>query len=720
MSAEPPAARPAGAGIARRGVVLFIVLFLLLAGVAFFVPPLFLVSGVDHPTPAHFWRSFREGGWGMWAILFSQTIAWGVIAVLGALVIRGTRVPGAILGVAALAPFGVGTLAAVAAEMQVSGAIAGPGLDADSRARVLANGISELANLHVYGGFAAAFAMFLTAIAAVLGVVTVDPASLGARPRSSAWVLAIPVGLACAVASVAARVVLHVGFLAGDGLILLGILSAGILAALGGKALPALCAPGRGEDAGQAFRLLLLAAFTLAAAMLLSDRALLAASIRAPLGAISSQGVDPSQRFAILQHLLPMQRGRAVLMALDALGCLAAFVAPLAAGRGAKGKISLAGVVAGVAAALVCGATYAAGSRLDRDVAAQHAVFEQTEKALAANGITPPSSRGAQPLSGKAAILVRRDGSILDERAPEPGDDEDGPPSVVVAADASLTFEQLMAGAGAALLGAGRPSVRIGFVALPRAHLDLASLGPLAGLAGTDLLEIRATLHGKLADGLPAPAARAPWTPEPDGPSAAALAVVPDGDAGRLVLWSGVGKMRKLAETMPLGDDADDARSKLIAELRGEHPEIGATLLAPAPGDTLARVVAELQAIRRSLPGTTDALVLTADRVTLERAPVRDETPPPRNAGDVVTSMRAGFRRCYNAGLLQDPEMKGTARLTTKVGADGEVLSVSTSGEGISAAVLDCLAKRVRAARFAPHEGAATTYVIPITFTTDR
>ena len=86
------------------------------------------------------------------------------------------------------------------------------------------------------------------------------------------------------------------------------------------------------------------------------------------------------------------------------------------------------------------------------------------------------------------------------------------------------------------------------------------------------------------------------------------------------------------------------------------------------------------------------------------------------NAGSVVAGMAAGFRRCYNKGLQEDPNMKGSVRITAKIGPNGEVLSVSPSGSGLSGTVVSCVAARVSSAQFAPPEGGGATVVIPVTF----
>jgi hypothetical protein len=86
------------------------------------------------------------------------------------------------------------------------------------------------------------------------------------------------------------------------------------------------------------------------------------------------------------------------------------------------------------------------------------------------------------------------------------------------------------------------------------------------------------------------------------------------------------------------------------------------------------------------------------------------------NASAVVAAMGAGFRRCYNKGLQEDPNMKGSVRITAKIGPNGEVLGVSPSGSGLSGTVISCVAARVSSAQFSPPEGGGATIVIPVTF----
>lgn len=88
------------------------------------------------------------------------------------------------------------------------------------------------------------------------------------------------------------------------------------------------------------------------------------------------------------------------------------------------------------------------------------------------------------------------------------------------------------------------------------------------------------------------------------------------------------------------------------------------------------------------------------------------------NASSVVAGMAAGFRRCYSKGLQENPEMKGSVRITARIGPNGEVLSASPSGGGgLSGTVISCVAARVASAQFAPPEGGGATVVIPVSFT---
>ncbi len=90
------------------------------------------------------------------------------------------------------------------------------------------------------------------------------------------------------------------------------------------------------------------------------------------------------------------------------------------------------------------------------------------------------------------------------------------------------------------------------------------------------------------------------------------------------------------------------------------------------------------------------------------------------NAAAVVAGMTPGFRRCYNNGINhEDPNMKGSVRITARIGPNGEVLSASASGSGtVSATVVGCMRARVASAQFAAPEGGGATLIIPVIVST--
>lgn len=87
------------------------------------------------------------------------------------------------------------------------------------------------------------------------------------------------------------------------------------------------------------------------------------------------------------------------------------------------------------------------------------------------------------------------------------------------------------------------------------------------------------------------------------------------------------------------------------------------------------------------------------------------------NASSVVAGMAAGFRRCYQKGLQEDPNMKGSVRVTARIGPNGEVQSASPAGGGgLSGTVTSCVAGVVSSRTFDKPEGGGATIVIPVSF----
>ena len=86
--------------------------------------------------------------------------------------------------------------------------------------------------------------------------------------------------------------------------------------------------------------------------------------------------------------------------------------------------------------------------------------------------------------------------------------------------------------------------------------------------------------------------------------------------------------------------------------------------------------------------------------------------------GSTVARMRGRFRACYQRGLNNiNPNMQGSVVLVVKVGAAGEVLSVSGGGGGL-APIVPCLKAVVRGAQFQPPKNGAGIVSINIIFKT--
>jgi TonB family protein len=82
----------------------------------------------------------------------------------------------------------------------------------------------------------------------------------------------------------------------------------------------------------------------------------------------------------------------------------------------------------------------------------------------------------------------------------------------------------------------------------------------------------------------------------------------------------------------------------------------------------------------------------------------------------VVNGLRGMLRACYKHALDEDPNMRGTVRVTAKIGPNGEVSSVQAANSGLSSSMVACVSRVVRGAQFGPPEGGAAVVNIPMTF----
>ena len=88
------------------------------------------------------------------------------------------------------------------------------------------------------------------------------------------------------------------------------------------------------------------------------------------------------------------------------------------------------------------------------------------------------------------------------------------------------------------------------------------------------------------------------------------------------------------------------------------------------------------------------------------------------NAERVVASMKAGFRACYNRGLVSNPDARGEIRIAIKVGPEGEVTEASLEPTGtLTDEITDCVRRRAEMANFVAPEPSSSQATISFTLT---
>jgi hypothetical protein len=163
-----------------------------------------------------------------------------------------------------------------------------------------------------------------------------------------------------------------------------------------------------------------------------------------------------------------------------------------------------------------------------------------------------------------------------------------------------------------------------------------------------------------------------------------------------------------------IASELADLDLRMVAALKsdGPRPSSAPPLARAASGGALASLGGAAQV------GAAAAVRGPVGIASLGGASVSGGTVA--NAPAVVAGMAAGFRRCFAKGLQADPTMRGSVRITARIGPNGEVLSASPSGGGgLSGAVIGCVAARVASAQFAPPEGGSATIVVPVAFAND-
>lgn len=86
-------------------------------------------------------------------------------------------------------------------------------------------------------------------------------------------------------------------------------------------------------------------------------------------------------------------------------------------------------------------------------------------------------------------------------------------------------------------------------------------------------------------------------------------------------------------------------------------------------------------------------------------------------ADAAIARLRPRFRRCYENGLNQNPDISGKITLKVRIGLSGKVESVTSSVSGqLPASVVSCVTNAVKARSFPPPQGSATVLTVPVNF----
>jgi len=83
--------------------------------------------------------------------------------------------------------------------------------------------------------------------------------------------------------------------------------------------------------------------------------------------------------------------------------------------------------------------------------------------------------------------------------------------------------------------------------------------------------------------------------------------------------------------------------------------------------------------------------------------------------------MSPKFRECYQIGLWQNADQKGSVRLVIDIDASGRVAKVTPDGgDGLDKMVLSCLVSVARRETFAAPRGGPASVTIPLNFGSDH
>lgn len=316
-----------------------------------------LLFGVVGHGGAGAWRMFRNGGWPMYLILLSGVVTPILVAVLGAFVVRGKRMPAGVLFVCASIPFALALFGAWIGQKLVVGAISGESVDPEQKARILAEGIAESMSNDIFGGLVACGVAIVASMAAASAAASIDVAlaargaptppsrsgAIGASAAGCVWLVATLVVGVIRLKSAGVTVFLPV-------LPLLVLVPFAVVAARGASVVHGWHDRDEGSRIAGA---LLVAAVSALFGVLALQRGLEATFTSKALEAIAGESIDPSQRLRILAYAVDAARLAPVSYAVHTVLGAATFGLALAPAIGGGKHPATPSAIASVAIALL-------------------------------------------------------------------------------------------------------------------------------------------------------------------------------------------------------------------------------------------------------------------------------------------------------------------------------------------------------------------------------
>ncbi len=713
-----------GLPLPRKNLPALTIIVAVLAFVALILSPMLLGFAAGRHGVAGAWRLVKEGGI-VWTgpVLLLNFVVPIALAVIGAFVMRGKKVPPFLLLLGAALPFAIGLLGALVGQMTVFGAISGESVDPEQKIRIMAEGAAETMANDILAGFVTCGCAIVACAAAAAAAASIDVAmaSRGAKPGRAGLIGAAALGGAWLVASIVLAAIRfrHAGALvAFPVLIVATIVPFAIMAGRSASLL-------RGwHDRTEASRMLAataVAGLCATLAVLAFERAAQASVTAQALQAIAGESVDPSQQARILFEAVQGRRfGTLACILHGGLG-LATFAAAIAPGigggpQGTRHPLTPSLGIAALVAIAMLGGTLSLSSSRSRTAK----LVAASGDAVAPPGVTLPtvrgtfSTRGGGPRYGAERIVIGPAGAELEKGAGKCAASSNNPGSAAfsVYGDRNVTATQLVE----ILKARGCEDPSLVFVAR-RDHdpaID-AQLGEMAAYLGS--------------------VAYVPATVTIDLPS----------------------RHEDVVEVRSV-DDAIEVDGKRVAfpippETSFDHRSgrVSTVRYAFQPTDTIERMLRIVVGVRDAFGYRLESATTLIDIGMPPRPPKntdfalggfgglglgntggspKGKAPtlrqgatqvngrlPPEVIQRIVRQNFGRLRLCYENGLRTDPKLAGRVSVKFVIDRSGSVSTAQDGGSDLpNAGVVSCVVRAFGKLTFPQPEGGIVTVVYPIIF----